>query len=303
MGISPPTGSAPWSDTTIRRILANPVYIGKILWKKHKTVKKVENGVVKESKVLAEKDEQVLVDGLHEAIVPVELFDKAQEILRRNGPTPVPTNDHIANPLAGLLVCGKCGRKMGLKRGKLCVSCLNRACDNVSAYYSVVEDKLLNELSALLGSYRLDYSSGDSSDADLVEVKREAVKTVTQELKTLKKQLVRTHDLLEQGVYDTETFLSRSRSLTERISSAEESLKNLSEEIVEESQRIAAREGIVPKVEKLLEVYRDLPDAKSKNDVLKSVLEKVVYLKTERAVKGRPLDNFELTIYPKLPIK
>lgn len=303
MGISPPTGSAPWSDTTIRRILANPVYIGKILWKKHKTVKKVENGVVKESKVLAEKDEQVLVDGLHEAIVPVELFDKAQEILRRNGPTPVPTNDHIANPLARLLVCGKCGRKMGLKRGKLCVSCLNRACDNVSAYYSVVEDKLLNELSALLGSYRLDYSSGDSSDADLVEVKREAVKTVTQELKTLKKQLVRTHDLLEQGVYDTETFLSRSRSLTERISSAEESLKNLSEEIVEESQRIAAREGIVPKVEKLLEVYRDLPDAKSKNDVLKSVLEKVVYLKTERAVKGRPLDNFELTIYPKLPIK
>ena len=119
----------------------------------------------------------------------------------------------------------------------------------------------------------------------------------------MKKQLVRTHDLLEQGVYDTETFLSRSRSLTERISSAEESLKNLSEEIVEESQRIAAREGIVPKVEKLLEVYRDLPDAKSKNDVLKSVLEKVVYLKTERAVKGRPLDNFELTIYPKLPIK
>ena len=80
MGISPPTGSAPWSDTTIRRILANPVYIGKILWKKHKTVKKVENGVVKESKVLAEKDEQVLVDGLHEAIVPVELFDKAHLI-------------------------------------------------------------------------------------------------------------------------------------------------------------------------------------------------------------------------------
>ena len=74
------------------------------------------------------------------------------------------------------------------------------------------------------------------------------------------------------------------------------------DEIVSRSY-IAAREGIVPKVEKLLEVYRDLPDAKSKNDVLKSVLEKVVYLKTERAVKGRPLDNFELTIYPKLPIK
>ena len=64
----------------------------------------------------------------------------------------------------------------------------------------------------------------------------------------------------------------------------------------EESKRT-----ILPKVEKLLEVYDTLPNAQAKNDMLKSVLEKVVYLREERSPKGGPLDNFELTLYPKLP--
>lgn len=304
MKITPPNGSFPWSNSTIRRILANPVYIGKILWKKSKTVKKIENGVVKKTKVLAQKGEQVLVDGLHEAIVSDDLFYAAQEILRRKGPCPVPINDRVVNPLAGLIVCAKCGRKMGMKRNRNSISCPNRTCDNISSYYQVVEDKLLKELSDLLGNYRLNYaSSGGDNDESLLEVKKKAMKSVTQELQTLKKQLLRTHDLLEQGVYDTDTFLSRSRSLTERISSAEESLDKLSAELVDEATRLESQKDIIPKVEKLLEVFRDLPDPKSKNDVLKAVLEKVVYLKTERAVKDRPLDCFELTIFPKLPLK
>ena len=39
---------------------------------------------------------------------------------------------------------------------------------------------------------------------------------------------------------------------------------------------------------------------KEKNDMLKDVLEKVVYTKKERSKKGN-LDNFNITIYPKIP--
>lgn len=103
---------------------------------------------------------------------------------------------------------------------------------------------------------------------------------------------------LSKVVYDTEMFLSRSRSITERINAAEESLKELSAKLAEDKIRAANRRNIVPKVEKLLEVYSELPNAKSKNDMLKGVIEKVIYTKEKRSYRGKPLDDFELVIFP-----
>ena len=59
----------------------------------------------------------------------------------------------------------------------------------------------------------------------------------------------------------------------------------------------------MPKVEKLLEVYSDLPSAQAKNEMLKEVLEKAEYTKLQRSGRNGPFDNFELVLYPKLPDK
>lgn len=214
---------------------------------------------------------------------------------------PIPNKNYIANPLAGILVCGKCGHSIertthsGLEK----LRCINRSCNNVSSYYSVVEEKLLQSLSQWLSQYRLQWSeSKTDSESDLIELQQKAIKKTQNDISTLNKQLARTHDLLEQGVYDTEMFLSRSRSITERINAAEESLKELSAKLAEDKIRAANRRNIVPKVEKLLEVYSELPNAKSKNDMLKSVVEKVIYTKEKRSYRGGPLDDFELVIFP-----
>ena len=58
---------------------------------------------------------------------------------------------------------------------------------------------------------------------------------------------------------------------------------------------------IIPKVEHLLDVYYDLPNAQAKNDLLRTVLEKVVYYREKRAVRGSNLEEFELQLFPKLP--
>ena len=120
-------------------------------------------------------------------------------------------------------------------------------------------------------------------------------------METLQKQLERTHDLLEQGVYDTETFLSRSRSITERINAANENIAALSAELAEDEARAASRKNIIPKVEKLLEVYSALPSAQAKNEMLKEVIEKAEYTKLQRSGRNGPFDNFDLLLYPKLP--
>ena len=77
----------------------------------------------------------------------------------------------------------------------------------------------------------------------------------------------------------------------------------LTAEVQADKERAASRLNVIPKVEKLLEVYPVLPSAQAKNEMLKEVLEKVEYTKNERSGRNGPFDNFELVLYPKLPQK
>lgn len=180
--------------------------------------------------------------------------------------------------------------------------CPNRACDNVGSKYDIVEERLLQALSQWLSDYRLEWSDRlPAEEQALIDLKGKSIRKAQQEIDTLQKQLERTHDLLEQGVYDTDTFLARSRSITERINSANESIASLSAELIEDEARAASRKLVVPKVEKLLEVYAELPSAQAKNEMLKEVIEKAEYTKLQRSGRNGPFDNFDLLLYPKLP--
>lgn len=304
MGVPTPNGAPCWSDTTVQSILENPVYVGKIRWNVHKTKKRIIDNSVRVERYMAPEEERVFVDGLHPAIVDEAVFLAAQELLAQKGPAPVQADNTITNPLAGVLVCGKCGRSITLRPSSYggMLMCPNRACDNVGSKYAIVEERLLQALAQWLDDYRLEWSDRPPSEEQaLMEVKAKSIRKAQAEVETLQKQLDRTHDLLEQGVYDTEMFLSRSRSITARINAAQESIAALSSELAEDEARAASRRNIVPKVEKLLEVYSALPSAQAKNDMLKGVLEKVEYTKLQRSGRNGPFDNFDLLLYPKLP--
>lgn len=306
MGVAPPGRASCWNCRTLQAILTNPVYIGKIRWNVHKTKKRVKDGSVQVEHYTAAPEDVVLVDGLHPAIVDKSVFLKAQDLIGRNGPPPVQRVNVVTNPLAGVLVCGKCGRSIVLRPNAYggMLMCSNRVCDNVGAKYEVVEARLLQALAQWLSDYRLSWSDAPpSEELAAIDLKQKSIRKAEAEIETLQGQLSRTHDLLEQGVYDTDTFLSRSRSrsISERIQAARDSIEALSAELVEDEARAAARRNIVPKVEKLLEVYSALPSPQAKNELLKEVLERVEYTRLSRSGRGGPLDNFELVLYPKLP--
>lgn len=305
MGIAPPSSAEYWNDRTVQCILQNPAYIGKIRWGVSKSKKRIINNTVEVEHYKAPPEDVIFVDGLHPAIVDEAVFQKAQEIIKHSGPPPVPHKNAVVNPLAGLLVCGRCGRSIVLRKGRLdMLMCYSRVCDNVGSKYEYVEERLLQALSSWLEEYRLEWSDKlPANEQALLDLKQKSLRNANSELETLRKQLERTHDLLEQGVYDTDTFLARSRSLSERISSAEADIKALTVEVQEDKERAASRLNVIPKVEKLLEVYSALPTAQAKNELLKEVLEKVEYTKLERSGRNGPFDNFELVLYPKLPEK
>ena len=59
---------------------------------------------------------------------------------------------------------------------------------------------------------------------------------------------------------------------------------------------------MIPKLENVIDLYYKLESAEDKNILLKSIIAKVTYLKTEKAIKKEAyLTNFELHIYPKIP--
>lgn len=102
-----------FTERTIRSILKNPVYEGKIAYGRRHTVK-VE-GTNNETKVVKQKDESkiILVDGVHEAIVSTEMFAKAETRLSENVRHRKTRSDSTTvYPLTGLIKCPDCGKNI-----------------------------------------------------------------------------------------------------------------------------------------------------------------------------------------------
>lgn len=299
----PPKKGVTWSASSIRDILINPIYIGKLRWNWRPHVKKMVQGQVQKAR--PRSNEYLLTDGRHEAIIDDETFALAQKLMADNPPNPVSQRYTVKNPLSGLVVCGKCGRSMVRRpyRGKPDIlMCQSTDCDNVSAALHFVESRILDSLAQWLEGYKLRWKLDEKpAKTTQLDIKTSALQKIQAEITTLKKQSNNIYDLLEQGVYDTETFLERSKHINSRIAQEEESKAKLEAEIKLERLREESKQSIIPKVEKLLDVYDSLATPRAKNEMLKEVLEKVVYIKNNGGRWHYSPDDFEITLYPKLP--
>lgn len=304
----PPRKSNHWSPATVRDILINPVYIGKVRWNWRKDTKKMADGRIVIERPRSPIEKCIVADGKHPPLVDVEVFNLAQEYMSQNPPNPVGNRNTVKNPLSGLVVCAKCGKKMVRRpyndRNRAdTLMCADTACDNISSALHSVENRILESLQEWLCEYRLQWEINNSQaeSASAAALKEKALQRLINEYDTLNKQLDNTHDLLEQGIYSTEQFLDRSQKLSERIRKNETDRAALSTDIANDKMREQGRKEIIPKVEQLLDIYDTLPSAKAKNDIFKEVLEKVVYVKTKNGRWNNSPDDFEITLYPKIP--
>ena len=299
-----------WVNATIQGMLRNPVYIGKLRWGARPLKKKMVNGKMVTERPRAAEETWNLVDGLHEAIIDEDTFRLAQELLAQNSSPKVPARRRIKNPLAGLIVCGKYGRKMSRRpysSGQQdTLMCPVTSCDNVSSYLSIVEEKLLRALEKWLNDYKVEYEQNALSSSSAIEpdILENAIKKLNKDIDVYSKQLDSLHDLLEQGIYTTDKFLERSKLLGDRIKEAQEDIENLENQIEQINAREKSKQVIIPRVQKVLDVYRDREDPADKNDLLKEVLEKAIYLKENRNGRWdeKAMDDFELVLYPKVPL-
>lgn len=290
-----PRISDEWSISSIKDILSNPTYIGKIVWNRRKQKKKTKNGHIYISR--PRNQNYLIYDGLHEPIIDTKTWELVQEKRKQNTPK-VKHNNIVQNPLVGLVFCEKCGKPMQrrpyTKADKpATLMCSNPKCDNISSKLYIVEDKIIEALKIWLKNYKVDYDIQDSSNFDNNEIIEKSAST-KKELEKENTKLNKIYDFLENGIYTKDEFLNRSKAIKDNIKDLENKLK--------EYNSLYKKETVVPKLENVIDLYYKLETAEDKNILLKSILAKVTYLKTEKALKkvSNPT-NFELHIYPKIP--
>ena len=181
--------------------------------------------------------------------------------------------------------------------------CTATYCDNISSALHFVEQHILISLEQWLNEYKLQWNiDNPSKENSQIHIKKIAYKKTEKELTTLYQQLDNTHTLLEQGIYSTDTFLERSRLLSQKIKNTKQNLEILKNDIDTSIMRKQNQKNIIPKVEYLLSVYNTLSTPKAKNDMLKEVLEKVIYIKCKNGRWHNNPDDFEIVLYPKIPL-
>lgn len=290
-----PRRSDHWHPASVRDILSNVVYKGCIKKGERPEKRYMEDSIVKKRRVY--NPQCLIVKGIHPPLVTEEQFDAAQRIKKRNAVTSNSGEKFdLRNPLAGLVECKICGRKLQLSGSRKNPKALRLHCghcENISALYSDVESAVLAGLSDWLQNFKVS-AEADNSPAD-ISIYAEAISTAETELKTLCGQISRLHDLLEQGIYDTDTFLQRNEELADRKNAAQEKIDKLTENIAK-IQRKENKEPFIPKVENVLDTYLTLDSAEKKNALLKSIIGKVSYIRTQ---KGTGTEKaFDIEIYP-----
>lgn len=267
-------------------------------------------GLISKSRPELDKENWIIVEGKHEALITVEQWDKAMDILNNRSHTPA-NSGILSNPLAGIVRCEICGHAMirrpysnGTPDGLMCVTSL---CPNISSTLHLVEQRILEGLGTWSNQYKAEWSANKPDNQEpveeLIKAKQQIVRTLEKKISELQVQIGNLHDLLERGVYSIDVFLERSKQLSERMVETEKALEEARTDLGNEAARKQSEGEFIPTVERVLDLYPKIKDPAEKNALLKTVLEFVTYIKTVKGHWRRPegMNQFDLKLYPKLP--
>ena len=278
LGVKSPRGGL-WSSDSIRTILENIHYIGKVRWNARKAVYVVKDGEFRKTRPKAPEEEVIICDGKHEAIISEELFYKAQAKRGRTHRTC--NNKELRNPLASMLFC-ECGRAMSYRhstRGNLnyreprLVCNAQHICGNGSCSVSEMVDFVAEVLRERIAYFELKIKHGDDGTSSFHEKHLQSLEKKLSDLNakevTLWEAQLDAENRIPPNVFQTLTAkLTKEREETEKA--IETTRKAISTPASYETSLIT--------LEKALSALND-PEVSvaDKNHFLKDCVDKIVY--------------------------
>ena len=282
MKVKTPGGGDKWKPTMIFTMLENVHYIGCVRWNWRKTIKIIKDQEVKALRPKAKVGEYLIFNGKHDGIVSEEMFNRAQEI--RGKRHRARTDTTLKNPLSGVLICKRCGTKMGyntfkrngVEYAKPRVVCNNQVhCKTGSAIYDEVMERICDSLRDIIKDFEVRV---ENQQDDSIKLHRDLVERLEKQLADL--------EVKEKLQWEAKHHPDPDERMPSHI------FKELNSKLLKEKEEIndalcKAKDAIPEPVD-----YRDLSikfsetlamlqdpeiDASIKNMHLKDIIEKIEY--------------------------
>ena len=277
MGVPTYSGAAEWAGATIKTILTNPTYMGKVKWNDRMQVKTMVNGELVTSRPRSNHTEKYMeYDGKHKdhALVDEETFKAAAS---RYHSDRTKANHKLQNPLAGIFRCQKCGHTMVYQPNKK-TNAAPRYCHRQSAkckVKSVFASDVMNAVIHALRLYIEDFSMRVDNLPDVDENTIEAqIEALRAEQRKAEKKLAKAFDDYEDGVYTSNEFVQRKAKHNARIDSIKKQLRELEDSIPEKEEY---EEMIIMFSEALDALNDETLDAEVKNEYMRRIISNIYF--------------------------
>lgn len=279
----PTRTGALWTQDTLKTMLENDHYIGKVRWNWRKTVTVVEDGEVKKIRPTTKVGEYLVYDGKHPAIISEELFLAAREKQGKNHKAKPKTK--VRNPLAGLLFC-QCGRAMSLRTYTAHNAAPRLLCDNqvycktTSCLYSEIIDRVRETLEQCIEDFEIRIQNDDKSSQQLHE---NLIKRLKLKMEELNKKEINQWEKYSEENMPKEIFERLNEKVLKEKDEVQQALCKAYESLPEP---IDYEEKLL-RFKNALEALED-PEASAakKNKLLKACIERIDY-KREKAVRKK----------------
>ena len=275
MGIPAPLGGE-WAKDTIRVIVRNPHYIGKVVWNRFKETQVLENGEVTTKRLKQPEEEVIIAEGKHQAIIDMDTWNTARALVARN-PRQKFTFP-LKNPFSTMLVCGKCGRAMYIHPYKHaedryeCKTATHGSRCYKSVKYSELYNRVLETLeTSELPELELKVKNGHG---DAVKVQQRRLAELEAQMKEYRDKEEYQYELLESRQYTPEVFNKRNAALRSKIEECEKRIQKTKASIPESVNYAEQLKGLQAAIAALKD-----PEAspEQKNRLLKAVVDKMVF--------------------------
>lgn len=277
MGIPTIKNRPEWNRGTIRDMLANPIYIGKVTWGKRRTIKEFNPELGKLVKVTKEDGTPEIYEGKHKGIISVEQFEKAQLVTESMRNPSAKTNTELINPFAGIMECCSCGRniiatRFGDGRRTRLSHARDTLCQKKSLPIDEVTEVFVQTLTAHITDLETKMANDDNkAEQDAHNIVLNAMETEIAKLERKRKNLFADY---EDDVYTRDEFIERKLHYNEKIDKLK---KQIQEARKSTPEPVDYSEQIV-NLHAMIECVRNTKlSAKQKNDFLKQYISKITY--------------------------
>lgn len=280
-----------WTVSAIRRILSNPIYLGNTV--NFRTKKKSYKS---HSVVYLPKDEWVIFEDTHEAIIDRDTFDTVQKL--REGVRRRVSIDGEMSIFSGLLYCADCGAKMYLNRHrgseKDAFNCASyrkekeRTCTSHYITLHAIEDIVLYDLQRVLGMAKgqetefvsmLQEKNKKMTKSDLSEKAKECDEA-EKRIAVLDRIIQNLYEDKVSGTLSEERFIKLSKNYESEQAELTDKVKFLKEELMAVQKETAD----INKFMRLIKRYTEITELNA--EIVRTFIDKIYVHKGKKAQGG-----------------